>query len=1307
MAPVRPRRRATRRRRPGRPRHATAVCILLALYVLLATAPAVVASCSLAATGFVRLVAPIALAGPSPAALVGKFTIAAYGPDLATVEPGSDSGAAAFATSACSVLGRGVCVIAVAFAGLGSIGRPARPRRTAKHVATLSAIGAAALLVLLVVEVADAAPTTVAATLLAAVVAGPSAGAASPSPSPVPATPASGNAVNTHDPTTALPRPIARSPTDQPVGPACDVDGGSQPVTDGLEHLRLQPMSGRGRRGQEHPPNDLPQPDDDQRSLAHERHEQPLEIQQQQPRQGQQENPADEEQQENQRSRDSGDHQDGQAQDQQGQYHRQARQHQDGHDQDQHQHGGEQHQRGQDQFQHGHDQRQRVREDGAGEPTSKRRAVSTAASASNSETTPKIYLGDSSQLAQYQPDSPVGTALQHARLMVNAKYHCLVCADCGVVVGATSSAIAYHLGHTHKARKANITEADHSALRTAATEHSLVENARELVLRTDDVAVHGLRLLNVARCSQCSWISSSVDLQGRHASEHAADANAPIAKADIRWTNAVAQQALSGSTCVAVTLPPLSTGDQQTQPSKATPAGQRPDEVFQAMFARPANLYTTADSSDDQEAAFGTDDHGASLFAIRMGWNLPLHACIASVAPELVSPISAAADSTERRVANAVSDWYKATCDAVAVCAFEHRRILERVASYSTDDDDGSRILASLERGSRTNYAATLAALVVFIHRADVVQTRQKLTPTKTTTTTSSRSSSSSSRSSSSSSDTTPLINVPVPLADAVEQLFANPRPDRVTAAVEAIFARTTGPADGADANASRDRLVLVDASAQMLPWFLRLRAIKPEGHLATPEDVGHWAVHLAHAARLVIARRTLDDPGHLTVGVLNDLLETVRYPNPPSAFDAVVSIRRAARAAATTARPQLSYVPGTNRASVRMTSVGKPIAVVDLAAVVRRLQQVVRAQLLDLTLGTPLVRIDDLTPAERREFFHATPGLTVIPDRSTPVLDRLARDPSAINVAGTGLNGRYAQRYLTASAKMVTHHVTLVHLAGGQPARAPELAQMSYRNTADGERNLFLSADHGSIQLQQRYSKTRKLAGHDLCISRFLDLYTSDLLLSYLAQVRPIEQAMVGELYGKTSSGYSAYDHLMFCRDGGAMTGETISSAFAATMASSVGMGFPVKLAEYRHVAIALARSQLKLSALVVHGMEALDRQAAHGTKVGMAVYGLEFGQHGRLEEEEQFLYLSSSWHKLLGLPTVDGLVDLRVPSIDNLLMSTTSAALASGGRSGAPSTALPALPQPAPPTASDPQLASASTGAPALGPVSPPAGT
>jgi hypothetical protein len=80
----------------------------------------------------------------------------------------------------------------------------------------------------------------------------------------------------------------------------------------------------------------------------------------------------------------------------------------------------------------------------------------------------------------------------------------------------------------------------------------------------------------------------------------------------------------------------------------------------------------------------------------------------------------------------------------------------------------------------------------------------------------------------------------------------------------------------------------------------------------------------------------------------------------------------------------------------------------------------------------------------------------------------------------------------------------TLMHIGGGQPARAEELATVRIRNTSLAHRGVYYIND--TIMLYTKYHKSRSAMGSDKAIARFLPKNVASLLLQYLVIVRPLE---------------------------------------------------------------------------------------------------------------------------------------------------------------------------------------------------------
>lgn len=81
---------------------------------------------------------------------------------------------------------------------------------------------------------------------------------------------------------------------------------------------------------------------------------------------------------------------------------------------------------------------------------------------------------------------------------------------------------------------------------------------------------------------------------------------------------------------------------------------------------------------------------------------------------------------------------------------------------------------------------------------------------------------------------------------------------------------------------------------------------------------------------------------------------------------------------------------------------------------------------------------------------------------------------------------------------------VFLVHVTGGLPGRATELAALQVRNTAVSQRHVMFVGNN--LVLKPTYNKTNSMLKREKVIYRFLVARVRDLYLKYFILVRPME---------------------------------------------------------------------------------------------------------------------------------------------------------------------------------------------------------
>ena len=81
-----------------------------------------------------------------------------------------------------------------------------------------------------------------------------------------------------------------------------------------------------------------------------------------------------------------------------------------------------------------------------------------------------------------------------------------------------------------------------------------------------------------------------------------------------------------------------------------------------------------------------------------------------------------------------------------------------------------------------------------------------------------------------------------------------------------------------------------------------------------------------------------------------------------------------------------------------------------------------------------------------------------------------------------------------------------LFHLCGGQPARAPELLGLRWKNTSQGgTRNIFI--ENGLVAFVTGYHKGYRSSGNIKIIHRYLPREVAELLVYYLWLVLPFHE--------------------------------------------------------------------------------------------------------------------------------------------------------------------------------------------------------
>jgi RecQ family ATP-dependent DNA helicase len=298
-------------------------------------------------------------------------------------------------------------------------------------------------------------------------------------------------------------------------------------------------------------------------------------------------------------------------------------------------------------------------------------------------------------------------------------------------------------------------------------------------------------------------------------------------------------------------------------------------------------------------------------------------------------------------------------------------------------------------------------------------------------------------------------------------------------------------------------------------------------------------------------------------------------------------------------------------------------------------------------------------------------------------------------NIAEIKLDPKAACRYGMAVEKLLELLLFLTHLSYGQPARAPELLTVRYKNTAEGGvRNVLI--DRGLIMIVTGYHKGFSRTERLKVIHRFLPREIGTLLVYYLWLVLPFWEELQANIWDKESFSAAIWAEEELSADEGKNTGgqrhteghsqgdigdesddnssrqesqpesmhdpwklgpgsHWTSQRMTRIMKrlSTAGCGRGLTISSWRHMAVAFGRRYFRDGSTAhIHIMSEFDTdnsdsdgeddspwdlQAGHGSRVAGLIYGrlITEGAFETNERRTHFRHVSEEWHRLLGFPS------------------------------------------------------------------------
>jgi hypothetical protein len=215
-------------------------------------------------------------------------------------------------------------------------------------------------------------------------------------------------------------------------------------------------------------------------------------------------------------------------------------------------------------------------------------------------------------------------------------------------------------------------------------------------------------------------------------------------------------------------------------------------------------------------------------------------------------------------------------------------------------------------------------------------------------------------------------------------------------------------------------------------------------------------------------------------------------------------------------------------------------------------------------------------------------------------------------------------KQYLARVEAFLRRLLLLVHITGGQPARATELLSLRHSNTSGGLRGIFL--ERGLVGTVTTYHKGYATTKTTKVIHRYLPAAVSKLVVYYLWLVLPFRVA----LEGLVSDGTPASPFLWPTRNDARAPDRLLRQVLQAE--SQVYLPeIKLDISTYRHVSIAIAREKVARGS--VGGDPVMDLQAGHVSSVADGVYGRLVGEaRGHLAtRRQQYRDASRRWQDFL----------------------------------------------------------------------------
>ena len=211
--------------------------------------------------------------------------------------------------------------------------------------------------------------------------------------------------------------------------------------------------------------------------------------------------------------------------------------------------------------------------------------------------------------------------------------------------------------------------------------------------------------------------------------------------------------------------------------------------------------------------------------------------------------------------------------------------------------------------------------------------------------------------------------------------------------------------------------------------------------------------------------------------------------------------------------------------------------------------------------------------------------------------------------------NRKRLETYFESITLFLEKLLILIHISGGQPARAPELLSLQYNNSIkSGLRNIFY--ENGLICFVTYYHKGYSISNSTKIIHRYLPREIGELLVYYLWLIVPFLQRIYQDS-NRIFTQYLFQKISLHRSQAKSITSDDLRRILKRE--TQIGLGFTLNPSQYRHIAIGIARKFLKKEIRFENDDfdhdnndqedqdyldDIVDLQAGHSTRISGLIY-------------------------------------------------------------------------------------------------------